>query len=283
VPSLVEQSDKPEGTFLLQDVHVGWPALPPGVIKRLRVVQVLPKSTPHINAPTVGLPNASPGRQVLGTVPVESDGSACFHAPAGIALAFQALDEFGQAVQTMRSLTYLQPGETSSCIGCHEPRHTAAGSGRMPQALTRPPSEIQSGPDGSKPFSYPILVQPVLDKKCVSCHNAQKPEGKVILTGEPEGRYTASYNALGPRVPYSAWGDIRGNSEPASMPDRFGARGSKLMKLLLAGHAGVVLTPEEIERLATWMDTNVLFYGTFDPADQARQQRGERIAGPALQ
>lgn len=283
VPSLVETTDQPEGTFLLQDVHQGWPALPPGVIKRLRVVQVLPKSTPHINAPTVGLPNASPGRQVLGTVPVEDDGSAYFRVPSGIALAFQALDELGQAVQTMRSLTYLQPGETSACIGCHEPRHTAAPSGRTPLALERPPSAIQPGPDGSKPFGYPILVQPVLDKKCVSCHNAQKPEGKVILTGEPEGRYTVSYNALGPRVPYSAWGDIRGNSEPASMLDRFGARGSPLMKLLLAGHEGVELTPEEIERLVTWMDTNVLFYGTFDPADQARQQRGERIAGPALQ
>jgi len=283
VPSLVEPSDRSEGTFLLQDVHRGWPALPPGTIKRLRVVQVLPKSTPHANTPMVGLPNASPGRQVLGTVPVEADGSAYFRAPSGIPLAFQALDELGQAVQTMRSLTYLQPGETCACIGCHEPRHTAAASGPASLALTRPPSAIEPGPDGSKPFSYPILVQPVLDKKCVSCHNAQKPEGKVILTGEPEGRYTASYNALGPRVPYSAWGSIPGNSEPASPTDRFGARGSQLMKLLLAGHEGVVLTPEEIERLVTWMDTNVLFYGTFDPADQARQQRGERIAGPSLQ
>jgi hypothetical protein len=283
VPSVVEPSDKPEGTFVLQDVHLGWPPLPQGVIKRLRVVQVLPKSTPHANSPTVGLPNASPGRQVLGTVPVEPDGSACFRAPSGIALAFQALDEHGQAVQIMRSLTYLQPGETSACVGCHEPRTTASSSGRMPLALSRPPSVIQPGPDGSKPFSYPILVQPVLDKKCVSCHNPQKPEGKVVLTGEPQGRYTVSYNALGPLVPYSAWGSIQGNSEPASTLDRFGARGSKLMKLLLAGHQKVVLTPEEIERLVTWMDTNVLFYGTFDPADQSRQQRGERIKGPAIE
>ena len=126
-------------------------------------------------------------------------------------------------------------------------------------------------------------MQPVLDKKCVSCHNPQKPEGKVVLTGEPQGRYTVSYNALGPLVPYSAWGSIQGNSEPASTLDRFGARGSKLMKLLLAGHQKVVLTPEEIERLVTWMDTNVLFYGTFDPADQSRQQRGERIKGPAIE
>lgn len=55
------------------------------------------------------------------------------------------------------------------------------------------------------------------------------------------------------------------------------------MKMLLAGHEKVVLSPGEIERLATWMDANALFYGTFDPADQARQQRGESILGPKLE
>ena len=74
----------------------------------------------------VGLANASPGKQVLGTVPVEADGSAYFRAPARVALAFQALDELGQAVQVMRSVAYLQPGETAGCVGCHEPRHTDA-------------------------------------------------------------------------------------------------------------------------------------------------------------
>jgi len=283
VPSVVEPTDRPEGLFVLRDVQQSWLNLPSAAIKRLRVVQVLPKSTPHANNPTVGLANASPGRQVLGTVPVEPDGSAYFRAPSGIALAFQALDERGQAVQTMRSLTYLQPGETSSCVGCHEPRTSASTPGGMPMALCRAPSVIEPGPDGSKPFSYPILVQPVLDKKCVSCHNAKKPDGKVILTGEPQGRYTASYNALAPRVPFSAWGSISGNGEPATMPDRFGARASRVTKILLAGHYDVVLTPEEWDRLVTWMDTNALFYGTFDPADQARQQRGERIKGPAIE
>ena len=137
-------------------------------------------------------------------------------------------------------------------------------------------------------MSYPILVQPVLDRKCVGCHNPKKPDGKVVLTGEPQGHYTVSYNALAPRVPYSAWGGRPGdfrqvNSEPLSQPGFFGARGSPLMKMLLEGHEKVELTAEELERLATWMDANVLFYGTFDPQDQARQQRGQRIAGPKLQ
>ena len=54
-------------------------------------------------------------------------------------------------------------------------------------------------------------------------------------------------------------------------------------QVLLAGHQQVKLSPDDIDRLTTWMDANVLFYGTFDPADQARQQRGERIGGPKLQ
>ena len=109
-----------------------------------------------------------------------------------------------------------------------------------------------------------------------------------MLTGEAAGHYTTSYNALAPLVSYAAWGGRPGdfrkvNSEPLSRPGFFGARGSRLMKLLLEGHHDVTLTSEEIDRLVTWMDANALFYGTFDPADQTRQQRGERIAGPALQ
>ncbi len=288
VAPVVEEPGQPEGTFFLQNVHESWPALAQGTIRRLRIVQVLPKSTPHINDPPVGIPNASPGKQVLGTVPVEADGSACFRAPAGIPLAFQALDELGRAVQVMRSVTYLQPGERVSCVGCHEPRTTAPPPRRPARALSRAPSAIQPGPDGSNPLSYPILVQPVLDKHCVRCHSRAKPEGDVALIGEPEGHYTVSYNALVPWVPYSAWGGRPGdfrqvNSEPLTMPEHFGARGSRLMKMLLEGHEDVSLGQQEIDRLATWMDANALFYGTFDPADQARQRRGGRIEGPDVQ
>jgi len=287
-PAVVEADRKPEGTFFLQNVYASWPPLPDAKIARLRVVQVLPKSTWHANDPPLGLANISPGKQVLGTVPVEADGSAYFRAPAGLPLAFQALDARGQAVQIMRSLTYLQPGESVSCVGCHEPRHAAPAPGRTPQALRRDPSAIEPGPDGSRPLSYPLLVQPVLDRHCTTCHRPGKAEGKVVLTGEPQGHYTISYNALARLVPYSDWagrpGDFRVvNSEPTTRPDFFGARGSKLTALLGKEHYDVKLGPEEFDRLVTWMDVNALFYGTFDPKDQARQKRGERIAGPKVQ
>jgi len=279
---------EPSGTFFLQDVRAAWPYLPDVPITRLRVLQILPKTTPNINAPTLGLAHASPGKQVLGTVPVEADGSAFFRAPAGVPLAFQVLDARGQAVQTMRSAVYLQPGETAGCIGCHEPRDRAPAPRAAPRALRRPPSDIAPGPDGARPFSYPLLVQPVLDRHCVTCHSGPRPGGGLDLTGAPQGRFTASYHALAGRVPISAWGSAGGdfraaNSEPLTRPDFFGARASPLMHMLLRGHQKVRLDADDVERLATWMDANALFYGTFDPAGQAVQQHGGRIAGPKLE
>lgn len=283
--STLQETHAGEGTFFVQNVYESWPKLPgTETIERLRVLQVLPKTTPHANSPKVGLANASPGKQVLGTVPVEPDGSAYFRAPAEVPLLFQALDEKGMAVQTMRSLTYLQPGEHATCIGCHQYPSRVPSPRFSALARTRAPSIIAAGPDGSKPLSYPILVQPVLDKHCVGCHSGVDAAGGVVLTGTPEGSFTTSYNALAPLVSFSQWnGSPAANSEPQTRPDVFGARASKLMALLLKGHEGVELTDDDLQRLATWMDANALFYGTFDPHDQKRQQNGERIAGPALE
>ena len=246
-PPVTAQADSEEGTFFLQNVYDSWPQLPVGkgdTVKQLRVLQVLLKTTPHANTPKVGLANASPGKQVLGTVPVEPDGSAYFRVPARIPLAFQALDEHGMAVQTMRSLTYLQPGEHTSCVGCHEHRSSTPESSLSALALQRPPSTITPGPDGSKPLSYPILVQPVLDQQCVECHRGQDADGGVALEGDPQGAFTVSYNTLAPMVPYSEWkGTPAANLEPLTRPNQFGARASKLTPLLLQGHEGVTLTP----------------------------------------
>ena len=290
--TLTEDADK-VGTYYLQDVYQCSETLPADTkITGLRILQVLPKSTPVANQPTVGLANASPGKQVLGTVPVEQDGSAYFRAPAGIPMCFQALDNTGQAVHIMRSATYLQPGENASCIGCHEPRlGTPPPLMYKREALKRLPSAIKPGPDGSNPFSYPILVQPVLDKHCIRCHSGETPKGPegqkpIRLTGVPQGRYTESYNTLAPRVSFSAWGrgDFpEGNSEPTTQPGFFGAKGSALTTMLLEGHQDVELAPSEMERIITWMDTNALFYGTFNVENQAKQQQGERISGPDIQ
>ncbi|MHC4199447.1 MAG: HzsA-related protein, partial [Planctomycetota bacterium] len=89
-------------------------------IKELRIVNIFPKATPNVDRPNIGYAKQSLARGVLGTVPVEEDGSVHFRVPAGIDIYFQALDGNGMVVQTMRSGTYVHPGETLSCVGCHE-------------------------------------------------------------------------------------------------------------------------------------------------------------------
>lgn len=274
--------ENPTGVFFLQNVYESWPTKIPGKVQSLRIVQVLPKTTPNANDPLVGAAYASPGKQVLGVVPVEEDGSAFFEAPAKIPLLFQALDEKGRMLQGMRSLVYLQPGEAAGCVGCHENRMATVPSVKT-IASTRAPSKLSPGPDGSKPLSYPILVQPVLDKHCVSCHNDDVTEGGVNLAADPEGNFTKSYNALTKYVSYTYWTAPEGNYEPRTEPLRFGAIASKLITILEDGHYDVNLNDDEWDRLNTWIDANALFYGTFNVEDQRRQQLGETIEGPELE
>ena len=279
------------GVFALQNVYESWPKTLDDKVTHLRIIQLLPKSTPVMDDPPMGIRGvpgiqvigAAPGKQVLGTVPVEEDGSAYFEVPSKTPLMFQALDAKGRAIQTMRSITYVQPGEVSSCVGCHESRTSPPLPTASWKASARAPSKITPGPSGSKPFSYPLLVQPVLDRHCVECHNPKKPEGKIVLTSSNAGNYTQSYNALVPYLSLSAWGMPHGNHEPMTMPDRFGARASRLIKLLDKGHYDVKLPAEDWERLVTWIDANGLFYGTYDREDQARQRRGLVIEGPDLE
>jgi hypothetical protein len=152
-------------------------------------------------------------------------------------------------------------------------------SGARPLASQRAPSKIRPGPDGTRPFSYPRLVQPVLDRNCVKCHDGKDPR-RAVLTGELEGAFTKSYNALVSHVSFSAWNRPEQNFEPLTEPLRFGALGSPLSRMLEKAPCKVALTPEDEERLNTWMDANALFYGTFDVNEQQKQLAGQLIDGP---
>jgi hypothetical protein len=119
----------------------------------------------------------------------------------------------------------------------------------------------------------------MLDRHCVACHDGKDPK-RPILTGEPEGAFTKSYNALVSRVSFTAWGRPEQNFEPMTEPMRFGAVASPLTRMLDQGHGKVTLSPEEKERLNTWIDANALFYGTFDVNEQRKQLAGQLIDGP---
>ena len=218
LPSMLPPDAPPTGELVMSDVYQGLgDDVPRGSIQALRIIQILPKTTPVADGPRVGLAGQEPTRAVLGTVPVEPDGSARFVVPALKPILFQALDQDGLAYQTMRSITYLQPGETVTCIGCHERRADAPVS-RTIQALQRPASQIEPGPDGTMPFSYVRLVQPILDQHCVRCHGGEKLEKGLDLTGTAQDGFTRSYWALCGKSAYGG-----GSQEPVeSFVPRYG-------------------------------------------------------------
>ena len=276
-----------EGEFLLADVQRSFFPLPEGrAIRELRVFQVLPKTPPHAaNEPRIGHANAENARMLLGTVPVEADGSAYFRAPAGKPVYFQAVDEQGRAVQSMRSVTYLQPGERRGCVGCHEAPGSAAAS-RPALAMRRPPSRLQPGPEGSRPFSFPLLVQPVLDRHCVRCHDGQEGPGKskLALTGETAKNFSRAYQSLKPYVRWYEWGGAS-ISQIATHPGRIGADESPVTRVLedATHRPEVQWTDAERRRLYLWLDANVPFYGTYARQEQVVQRQGQPVPPPSFQ
>jgi len=283
----VTGDDEPEeGTVAVINVYDGLKPWPQGTrIKALRVLQILPMSVPSGRPPhEMGLREPSsrdsvnPARYVLGTVPVESDGSAHFTAPAHKEIFFQALDDRGLAVQSMRSATYLQSGERLVCQGCHERKYsTAQMPTTTPLALRREPSKLRPDVDGSNPFSYPRLVQPVLDRYCVKCH-AEHPDKPINLAREPiQKNWYASYVNL-----VADYGFFDYGNGHRTTPGKFGARASKLLEILDKGHYDVKLPEEDMHRITLWLDCCSLFYGVYEKEGGLAQLRGE-IVEPTLQ
>jgi hypothetical protein len=190
-PSVVDYR-KTTGTFYVQDVYAGpgLAGIPRGAIKKLRVVGLEfraaviggngsrgPGGAAFASTP-VSIGNGTWDVKVLlGDAKVHDDGSAFFTAPARTPLYFQALDEKGRAVQTMRSWSTLQPGENQSCVGCHEHKNSAplAGGYAMTGALRAGPQALEPFYGPPRGFSFVREIQPILDRHCVSCHNDRAP------------------------------------------------------------------------------------------------------------
>jgi len=276
-----------EGELVLTDVSRSHFPLPAGrPVRSLRIFQVLPKTTPAEDQPRLGYAHAEGARMLLGSVPVEADGSAYFRVPARKPLYFQAVDAEGRAVQSMRSVTYLQPGERRSCVGCHEPRGSSPPR-HAPAALGRGPSAIVPGPDGTRPFCYPRLVQPVLDRHCVRCHDGTtgKDKSRLVLTGEADEQFTRSYNNLRPYIRWYEWGGAS-ISGATTHPAHIGADESRLWAILADATHGpkLILPSDDRQRLILWLDGNAPFYGTYDEGRQRKQQQaGLAVPPPTVQ
>jgi hypothetical protein len=267
IPSIVDWHGPQEGQFLVQDVYHGIAPEDREPVRALRVVAVPPKTQPWMNRPEIGITKDDPGKTVLGTVPVEEDGSAFFRVPSGVIVFFQTLDGEGRALRTMRSATHVQPGQTASCLGCHANRAFTALP-KMPLASLREASKIAVGPEGSWPLRFDRLVQPMLNRSCVECHD---PESQNREAARFDLTPAKSYESLTRYGEPSLHDQVmKGYREGVSRYGEALARNSALLKFLENPEGPHASRLDHLgrEQLITWMDTYAQRAGSFSPEQE---------------
>ncbi len=295
--------DRKDALMYVENVYAG-PGLdgvPAGSVKQLRLFtyQFSYHGVAGINH-RVGTDGPWEPKRVLGTVPVEKDGSAFFRVPANTPISIQPLDEQGRALQLMRSWTTAMPGEIVSCVGCHEHQNSGAPNQRT-IASRQKPAEIELWRGPVRGFSFEREVQPVLDKYCVSCHNGtegnggakpdlRRDQGRLIAfkNGDPRaiiisnvpreqlvkqygGVFHPSYIALRSLVRVGGLeSDLR-----MLAPCEFDAETSELVQMLRKGHHGVQLDRQAWERIFTWIDLNAPCHGTWQEVVGIEKMRND--------
>jgi len=280
IPSRIDPSQK-TGTMTLENVYIGrnMKGVKKGDIQKLLILEALPKP---VNFSGTMEPTSMGGtftlNRVLGTVPVEPDGSAHFELPAMRSIFFVALDKNDISVKRMQSFTSVQPGERFSCIGCHEERGSTAPVGKMTTAMRRAVSTITPIPGGLPDvYDFPRDIQPILDKYCVKCHDVEqhgtyveskdgqkKPcgplSGGISLAGDRGPIFSHAYANLTMLAQFTDGRD--GNSNKA--PRTIGTGASPLMGRISSGkHHGVKVTPRERDIVRLWIESSAVYAGTY--------------------
>jgi formylglycine-generating enzyme required for sulfatase activity len=275
IPDRVDAGRK-DALVYLADIHAG-PGLggiPRGEVKSLRVFTYVYgyRGMGGLYG-TIGMDGPWDMRRVLGTVPVEADGSAFFRVPANTPVSVQPLDREGKALQHMRSWFTAMPGEVISCVGCHEPADSSPPL-RRTLASVREPADLAAWYGRTRGFSFAREVQPILDARCVSCHDASPPAPSLRgdrpmppwtskLPGRQNpgwgGKFSIAYANLHRFVRHPGIeSDLR-----LLTPMDFHADSTELVQLLRKGHYDAKLAPEEWDRLITWIDLNTPFHGDW--------------------
>jgi len=269
-------------TMFLQDVYRGLPGIKRGRVKYLRVMAAMNLS--WRDAVRAGQQGDGAGmeasavsgggdvsiKKIYGIVKIHEDGSAFFRVPANRNVFFQALDENYMEIHRMRTFINLRPGESRSCIGCHEFRRNAPGlKTTRPLAMKLPVVDPapQPGDTGPRTVHYEADIQPILNKRCLGCHGADKPKGDVNLTGVRTSMFNVSYETLvkkKKRLVSYLEGGFGSANVPAEPPMTFGSHQSILTKRIMKDPCKSKLTREEFIRIVTWIDANAPYYGTHE-------------------
>ena len=255
---------KDYGEFIIGDIYEGryMDGVKRGDITDLLIIEELPKPIHH-NGHTEPLcyNGTFMLERVIGTVPVEPDGSAYFKAPPLRSLMFVARDKNGLSVKRMQSFATTMPGERQSCLGCHDNRTRVGQIDHPLQALTRPPSEIKPFADDiPEVFDYPRDIQPILDRNCLSCHNRDDRSGGVVLDNDMDIWFTQSYVTL---QVYEQIGTGFRALMAGRGPREVGSSACKLLEKMSGDHYGVETTNHEKQMVALWADSAGVWAGTY--------------------
>ncbi len=253
------------GKLFLADVYQGrqMDGVERGDITRLLVLETLPKPVNFSGKmPPISFGGTYTLERVLGTVPVEQDGSAFMELPAMRPLFFVALDKDNNSVKRMHSFLTVMPGETTSCVGCHEPRNRtpALPETRSAMALTREASTIEPIVGIPDVLDFPRDIQPILDRHCVRCHNCRRREGRVVLTGDHGPIYSHSYYTL---TALQFVSDGRDRLVTNLPPRSVGSSASPLMSMLDGAHYGAQLSELERDTIRYWIESAASYPGTY--------------------
>ncbi len=283
IPSDTTDRSKITGNFFVYDVYEGMPHVPRGSLKWLRLVEETSRvsespggswmnQTFSISAALAWSPKI-----FHGIVPIEEDGSVYFEAPAGRSLNFQLLDKDYRLVRSMRTFIQAAPGTTRSCTGCHEYKFGATPTAAQTRKLAEEPTKPFDESWGSGYLDYPGMVQPILDKKCVSCHGGEKGFAKGLdLSGGWTELFNISYENLTARREKQYTADLIAGiccmngtaywSCKIFEPYEHGSGCAPLADILLSEphKTDAGLTQAERELIFAWIDSNGLYYGTWD-------------------
>ncbi len=283
------------GSFYVHNVYEGVPmrGVRPGSVKYLRVVETPEKRFRTDSGYWLGQGGMWPAmnwhdhcnKRILGTVPVEADGSAYFLVPSERFVYFQLLDENGMMIQSMRSGTSVQSGERAACVGCHEDRLRTPSAesyrnapaaallapprnGTQSLALRREPSRLADWHGPPREFSFMAEVQPVFNQHCVGCHDyGREPGRKLNLAPDRTLTFNTAYMELWRKGYTSCIGAGPAEIQP---PSAWGSHASKLVQELrrpkVPEHQGLQLTAEDLDRIITWIDLNGVYYPTYASA-----------------
>ena len=316
----------PVGQVVLADVYQGLePLVKRGEVKSIRIMEQIRKSEELYDRSFDQSPSMGVGtyyaKRCWGEVPVEEDGSANFYVPALREIYFQALDAEGREIQRMTSAAQFMPGESIGCVGCHEDRDsipaTAQDESRRPTAALRAPDvpvlpkfieaayEYRQNNDGNLTLDegvvdYPSLMQPVLDKYCVECHEGPDPDGGYDLSGDMTRFFSASYDAfvlksrsyrqanmltgdmpedqqaLGKPLVQFYW--LLFTTSAVNVPYTTGALASRLPDYFSEEHCKQQVDAESMKRVYFWLDSNATYQGTYAHARPDSAGRRDRWA-----